>query len=127
MQKLLGNLLKNRQIVAIIVIVIAGVLLMDLNFRISEYFTVSGQKNKVETQVYGLWSTSESLKTELAYSNSDAAAQKWAREEGKMAQPGDVRVIPIPEAGPTPTPIPILPTPQKSYHYWEYWWALFFE
>jgi cell division protein FtsB len=127
MQKLIENLMNNKQALAIILFVIVGVLLMDLNYRVSEYFTVSAQRDKAETEVYGLWLTRETLKTEVAYANSNAAAEKWAREEGKMVLPGDVRVVPLPQEGFTPTPLSVTQPKPRSYQYWEYWWALFYE
>ena len=111
----------------ILAIIFCGILLMDLNFRVNEYFTLSTQKQKMETQVYGLWSTREALRTELAYSSSDGAVEKWAREEGKMVKPGDVRVVPISQGQATMTPAPAIPPAPVAYHYWEYWWAIFFE
>ncbi len=126
MLKFLSQFITKR-VLAIALFVVIGILLMDLNYRINEYFNVSAQRDKVETEVYQLWMTRESLKTEVAYANSDMAVEKWAREEGKMVRSGDVRVVPLPQAGFTPTvPVEIKPTPQ--YHQnWEYWWAIFFE
>jgi len=63
----------------------------------------------------------------VAYANSDPALEKGIREELKMAKPGDKRVVPMPQEGFTPTPLPETKTTQRSYQYWEYWWALFFE
>jgi len=127
MQNILDRLMNNKQVLAIILFVVAGVLLMDLNYRISEYFTVTAERDKVETQVSDLWVTREVLKTEVAFANSDSAMEKSIREELKMAKPGDQRVAPIPQPGMSPTPMPDTKTPQRAYQYWEYWWALFFE
>ena len=127
MHSILDRLINNKQAVAIIMFIIAGVLLMDLNYRVSGYFSISAQRDKVETQVYGSWVTREVLKTEIAYANSDAALEKGIREEFKYVKPGDIRVIPLPGASIPPTAVPQEKMPQKSYQYWEYWWALFFE
>ena len=127
MQNILDRLMNNKQVLAIIFFVLAGVLLMDLNYRVSEYFTVTAERDKVETQVYRFWITREVLKTEVAFSNSDSAMEKSIREELKMVKPGDKRVAPIPQEAMTPTPLPNPPTTQRPYQYWEYWWALFFE
>jgi hypothetical protein len=127
MQNILDRLINNKQALAIVLFIVAGVLLMDLNYRISEYFTVSAERDKVETQVYGLWVTREVLRTEVAFANSDAALEKGIREELKMAKPGDHRVVPLAQQGLAPTPAPQVKSTQRSYQYWEYWWALFFE
>jgi hypothetical protein len=127
MQNILDRLMNNKQMLAIVMFIVAGVLLMDLNYRISEYFTVTAERDKVETQVYGLWVTREVLKTESAFAESDAAFEKSIREELKMAKPDDIRVVPIPQEGTAPTPVPEVKLTQRSYQYWEYWWALFFE
>lgn len=127
MPKIIDQILHNKHLLVILAIIFCGILLMDLNYRVNEYFTLNAQKQKIETQVYGLWATREALKTELAYSRSDDAVEKWAREEGKMVKPGDVRVVPLSQGQPTVTPVPLDKPTQKAYHYWEYWWAIFFE
>jgi cell division protein FtsB len=117
----------SKRVLAIVLFVVVAILLMDLNYRITEYFQVSAQRDKVETQVYDLWLTREALKTEVVYANSDAAVEKWAREEGKMVRPGEVRAVPLPQEGFTPT-VPVEEQPTPEYHEnWEYWWAIFFE
>ena len=127
MQNILDRLMNNKQVLAMILFILAGVLLMDLNYRVAEYFTVTAERDKVETQVYGLWVTREVLKTEIAFADSNPALEKGIREELKMALPGDHRVVPIPVGGPLATPAPEVKSTQRSYQYWEYWWALFFE
>jgi cell division protein FtsB len=117
----------SKRVLAIAIFVVIAILLMDLNYRVTEYFQVSAQRDKMETQVYDLWLTREALKTEVAYANSDAAVEKWAREEGKMVRPGEVRVVPLPQEGFTPT-VSVEDQPTPEYHEdWEYWWAIFFE
>lgn len=117
----------SKRVLAVTLFVVVGILLMDLNYRISEYFMITDQRDRIETQVYDLWLTREVLKTEVAYASSDAAVEKWAREEGKMIRPGEVRVVPIPQVGFTPTTVPEKQATPQVYQYWEYWWAVFFE
>jgi cell division protein FtsB len=119
------RLRKNKnQIIVIAVVIISVFLLMDLNSRVSEYFSVTSQRNKVGTEVAKLWQTQQVLKTQLAYAQSDAAAEEWAREEGYLIKPGDVRVIPLSAGEITPTPrSTAVPTPISAEN-WEIWKAV---
>jgi len=51
---------------------------------------------------------------------------EWAREQGHMAKPGDVVIVPIPPEGaqimPTPMPTPTTIVAEN----WEVWQVLFF-
>ncbi len=117
--------LKPRQIVTIVVIVIAFFLMVDLNTRLSELFRLTGQLERMQTQVVNLQNTEQALRKQLNYATSDAAVEEWARGDSHMAQPGDMVIIPVAPTGVTPTPTPfITPTPQ-SYENWEVWKALF--
>lgn len=117
--------LKLRQILSIIVIVIVFLLMMDLNTRLSELFRLSGQLNRIQTQVVNLQNTEQSLRKQLSYATSDAAVEEWARGDSHMAQPGDVMIVPVAPPGFTPTPI-VRPTPTPLVvENWQVWKALF--
>lgn len=115
----------TKQALVIGAFVIFGFMLMDLNSRLMELSRVSVQRDAIQTEVVGLRSTEQELKDQIDYAESDQAVERWAREEGHMARPGDQVIIPIPPKGATPLPPP-LPTPVvRKVENWEVWWALF--
>ena len=70
--------------------------------------------------------TKQVLNTDVAYATSVAAVDNWARGEGYLVKPGDIRVIPLVPVNATPTPpITMMPTP-RIVEYQEVWYALFF-
>jgi cell division protein FtsB len=70
----------------------------------------------------------EALEAELEYVKSDDCVEQWAREEAKMAKPGEVVVIVVKDSPdysalePTPTPTPE-PEPRP---FWRELWELAF-
>jgi cell division protein FtsB len=115
-----------RRIILAIVLVIAIILFMDFNARISELFRKNIIRNEVHQEVYQLELTKQALVTQIAYATSDVAVEEWAREQGHLVRPGDIPIVPLMEPDLTPTP-PINPTPiRPSIANWEVWQALFF-
>lgn len=123
------NLLERvnkRRLVAIVGLFVFIVLLMDLNARISEYLDVASERNKIQTQVADLWQTQQILRTQIAYATSEMAVEEWAREEGYLVRPGDIRVVPLQAHLVTPTPqSTVIPTPVLAEN-WEIWKEVFF-
>jgi cell division protein FtsB len=72
--------------------------------------------------------TYEALEAQLEYVKSDEYVEQWAREDAKMAKPGDVVVIVVNDSPdysalePTPTPTPE-PEPRPL---WQELWELVF-
>jgi cell division protein FtsB len=68
------------------------------------------------------------LKSELAYVQSDEYIEKWSREHAAMIKEDEVLVIPINTKAtetpvPTSTPVLDLPTPvPKQVPFWLDWW-----
>jgi len=115
---------KKRLFIAIGV-VLAFLLLMDLNGRVSEMFRLSQERDALATVDANLLATQTFLQTQIAAATLPATVEEWAREEGHMVRPGDVLVIPIPEPGTTPVAeVKVIPT-QKPVENWEIWWELF--
>jgi cell division protein FtsB len=105
--------------------IVAALLILDLNGRIVALNRLSKQRDQLQKQVLGLQATATALADEVAYATSQAAVDQWAREEGHMTRPGDVLVIPIPPPGATSVPVFVpTPVPQKVEN-WQIWWALF--
>ena len=116
----------RKQIIGIAGIFVLVLMMMNLNSRLSEYFHLSSERDKLSTEVVQLQATKIALDTQVAYANSDLAVEDWARDEAHMAKPGDKVIVlltaenstPEPEQQPTPT--------QSAVQNWEIWWALFF-
>jgi hypothetical protein len=109
--------------------VIAGIaillfLIMDFNNRMEELTRLQKEAAIVRTQATAVIITQEALQTQVAYATSSAAVEGWAREQNRMAQDGDVVVIPLPDPNatipPTPVPTPIFYGLTK----WDVWFDL---
>lgn len=115
-----------KRVFLVLVIIVILILFMDFNSRISELFHMNVLRNEVHKEVYQLELTKQALTTQIAYATSEIAVEEWAREQGHMAQPGDIPIIPLQEPNTTPTLTFILtPTPPKVSN-WQVWQALFF-
>jgi cell division protein FtsB len=116
----------SKKAFAVVGLIILAYLLLDLNHRVDNYFQLSSERVVVRTQVSLLQATEQSLQTQIAYANSDAAVEKWAREDAFMARPGDHPIIMLPDPNYQPTPTPV-PTKQSvETENWEIWAVLFF-
>ncbi len=119
----------RKRIIVLGVVVLLGLLMMNMNSRLNEYFRLSSERDKLGTEVGYLNATKIALETRAAYATSDQAVEDWARDDARMARPGDKLVVPLtpvnqtlaPEAQQPPTPTPTV------VENWQFWWALFFE
>ncbi len=88
------------------------VMIMNFNARMGELVRLQNQAATVEARATDVALTQVALQTQAAYAASEKAVEEWAREQGRMALPGDQVVIPMPVPGftpqPTPSPTPIL-------------------
>ena len=116
----------RKKIIGLVTVAVLIALMMNMNSRLSEYFRLSNERDKVLAQVVDLRATKIGLETRVAYATSDQAVEDWARKEAHMARPGDKVIIPLTQEGPTPQPV-VEPTPTpRPIENWEVWWALFF-
>ena len=107
-------------------LVILILLMMDLNTRLGEMLRLNQERDDVAAQVTQVVATQDELKTQIAYATSVVAVQAWARQEGRMIQPGDVPIVPVaPPQSVTPTPEVVAPTAEPVQN-WQVWEALFF-
>jgi len=114
------------QALALIGVVVGLLVMLDLNQRLAAAQRLEDARNQLSTEVAVLENEQVVLQTQVAYATSDAAVIQWAHEGGKLAQPGEVLVIPIvPTAQPTPIPPPP-PAPPVPPN-WILWWNLFFD
>ena len=116
----------RKKIIGMGIIALLVLLMMNMNSRLSEYFRLSNERDKVLTQVIDLRATRIGMETRVAYATSAQAVEEWARKEAHMAFPGDKVIIPLTQEGATPEPL-FEPTPTpRVVENWEVWWALFF-
>jgi hypothetical protein len=115
-----------RRLAAIIGIIMLVFIVLEFNRRLEELNLLNDQHNLVATQATQAVQTQGALQTQVAYANSDAAVEQWARTDGHYVQDGDLPVVPVGEPGSPPveasTPVPT-PTPIQN---WQVWWELFF-
>jgi cell division protein FtsB len=116
----------SKKILAAAGLIFLAFLILDFNNRVEELFRLSAERDAMATEVADFRTTEQALQTQIAYANSDAAAEKWAREEAFMARPGDKPIIMLPDSKftPQPTPEPVV-TPMVVSN-WQVWGLLFF-
>ncbi|HKJ39242.1 MAG TPA: hypothetical protein VJ972_10720 [Anaerolineales bacterium] len=115
-----------RRVLVTIGIVALVFVVLEFNRRLEELKLLNDQTQLVRTQATQAAYTLVSLQTDVAYANSTAAVEEWARTDGHYVRDGDLPVVPVGVPGAAPieisTPIP-LPTPMQN---WEVWFDLFF-
>ncbi len=118
--------IEKKQILLVGVLIVVGLLMMDMNTRLAELFRLKSQLEVAQAQYDHAVEENLRLKEKIAYAQSEKAVDEWAREQGHMAKPGDVVIIPIPPKGAKPNPTPV-PTPTTVVvENWEIWQVLFF-
>lgn len=123
----LGPLHINLRRVGIFVAIgILLALVMDFNSRMEELVRLQNQAATVRAEGTAVMVTQSALQTQAAQATSMSAVEQYAREQARMAQPGDYVVIPLPVPGSTPPPTPS-PTPAYStLSNWEIWMLYLF-
>ncbi len=115
-----------RRVLVTIGIVILVFVVLEFNRRLEELKLLNDQAKLVRVQATQVMQTQVALETNVAYANSTASVEEWARTDGHYVRDGDLPVVPVGAPGAAPieisTPIPI-PTPMQN---WEVWANLFF-
>lgn len=115
-----------RRVLVIIGIVALVFVVLEFNRRLEELKLLNEQTDIVRTQATQIMQTQVALQTAVAYANSTASVEEWARTDGHYIKDGDLPVVPVSAPGAAPielsTPVP-LPTPMQNY---EVWMQLFF-
>lgn len=102
-------------------------LIVEFNTRLEELHRLADQRDAMRVRATQAAQTEFALQTQVAYAQSTAAVEEWARSEGRYIREGDQPVIPLPQPGSelveiaSPTP---MPTPLQN---WEIWRQLFFD
>jgi cell division protein FtsB len=116
----------KKQIVIFMLIVIFIFMLFGLNSRLSDLFRLSDQRDIMQTKVIAMKNTEIALQTQITFATSDLAVEAWARDQGHMAQPGDVIIVPLSPVGITQQ-ADYLPKPTLNGNSnLKIWWDLFF-
>lgn len=115
-----------RRVAVVIGIFILIFTVLEFNRRLDELNTLNQQNELMQQQATQAIFTQQVLQTAVAFANSTAAVEQWARTDGHYIQEGDLPVVPVGVPGAAPieqsTPIPTATPMQK----WEVWWQLFF-
>lgn len=115
-----------RRVLVTIGIVALVFVVLEFNRRLEELSLLNDQAELVRTQATQAVQTQVALHTAVAFANSTASVEEWARTDGHYIKDGDLPVVPVGAPGAAPieinTPVP-LPTPMQN---WEVWWTLFF-
>ena len=120
------KILKDKRVIVIVLVVVLVFLLMNFNQRMVLMSRLRRQEKGL-IQVYSdLQSTRDTLKTEIAFANSDEAVEKWAREDAGMIQEGDIPIVLLPQAGFNPTQTKQPEVVIDEVEKWEIWQELFF-
>lgn len=123
--------ISGAQFVGIIVLTIILLLIVDYGRRVSTGFYIAQAEEQLKAEIAVELTRNAQLKARLEYVQSDEFVEKWAREEGHMARPGDRPFILVTVEAPRSAPqnsTAIVQTagatPQPTWHQW---WYLFFD
>ena len=115
-----------RRVLVTIGIVALVFVVLEFNRRLEELSLLNEKNASVRAEATQIMQTQIALETAVAYANSTAAVEEWARTDGHYIKDGDLPVVPVEAPGAAPiemtTPVP-LPTPMQN---WEIWRELFF-
>lgn len=115
-----------RRVLVTIGIVVLVFVVLEFNRRLEELSLLNEKNAAVRAEATQIMQTQIALETAVAYANSTAAVEEWARTDGHYIKEGDLPVVPVEAPGAAPiemtTPVP-LPTPMQN---WEIWRELFF-
>ncbi|GAB4488551.1 MAG: hypothetical protein Fur0016_14400 [Anaerolineales bacterium] len=115
-----------RRVGVFVAVGILLVLVMDFNSRMEELSRLQNQAATVRAEATAVLATQAALQTKAAEATSVMAVEQYAREQARLALPGDTVVIPLPQPGSTPPPTPS-PTPAySSLSNWDIWMLFLF-
>lgn len=131
-QKTRRRQLSSTQITFAAIVAIGLMLAINFSDRIEAERELEAIQDTVEQEIELLQREQRQLEQDLAYVNSDAYVADWARREGRMVQPNELLVVPIPDTSaleltPTPEPTILIETSPPTPEPWQVWWALFFD
>jgi len=117
----------GRRTFIVLGLVILVAMVMDFNSRMTRLTHLRAQKENEEQRLIELKLTRATLREQIAYVSSNVAVEEWAREEGRMMLPGDIIVVPLPDASFVPEFVEeevVYTEPESNWDAWMQW--LFF-
>lgn len=102
------------------------VVLFGFSRRVAEFSRLNGQLEREMARITELAATQAALQERIAYANSDAAVEEWAREQARWSREGDFPVIPLVPEGYEPETAAQEPQFTTASSYFETWWNWFF-
>jgi cell division protein FtsB len=102
------------------------VLVTSFNARLEELARLQNEAATVRAQGTAIMVTQSALQTQVALATSPAAAEEYARNQARMAQPGDKVFIVMPVPGSTPQPTPTATPILTNLTKWDVWMILIF-
>ena len=120
------KILKDKRVIVVILVIVLVLLLMDFNQRMVLLTRLRSQEKELTQEYDQLVATRDTLKTELAYANSDEAVEEWAREEAGMIQEGDIPIVLLPPTEPVATELSQKTEEVNEIETWDIWQELFF-
>ncbi|MDX1415374.1 MAG: hypothetical protein R3293_14355 [Candidatus Promineifilaceae bacterium] len=119
-------LLSLPQIIALVAVVVAVYIGVDLNQRAKIGQQIEASEISLQEQLDLELTRQVELMVTRAYVNSDDYVANYARNEGGMVMPGERRIVPLTvDTIPLPTPV-MTATPDPAYdaRSWQAWWRL---
>jgi len=123
---MIKKILKDKRVILVVLAVVLVLLLVDFNQRMALLTRLRRQEKDLTERYAQLESTRMALETELIYTQSDEAVERWAREEAMMIQEGDIPIVLLPPAEIQPTQSAVQPVVIDEVKKWEIWQELFF-
>ena len=128
-------LISGTQFAAIVVLTIALFLVVDFGRRTTAGYYVSQTEKRLEAEIAALLEQRKALQEWRDYVQTDEYVEKWAREQARMVQPGDRRLIvvtPEPSDAQSEAAAPVAATPDsvvptQPVPNWHHWWRLFWD
>jgi cell division protein FtsB len=119
-------LLTIPQIIALLVVIAALFIALDLNRRARAGALVGGDESIVAEELAIETTRQVELQATLEYVQSEDYVAAYARDEGGYLLPGEKRVVPLViEVTPQVTAVPeVTPDPAQYAMPWQAWWRL---
>jgi cell division protein FtsB len=108
------------------VVVIAVLILGDLNRRMADARRLERDRVQLQTEVASVEAYNDDLRTQVAEATNDVLVEEWARSQAGMVREGEHLILPLGESGATPVPTPAPSDSEPGASNWAIWWALLF-
>jgi cell division protein FtsB len=110
----------------LIVVVLAVLILGDLNRRMADARRLERDRIQLQTEVASIEAHNNDLRTKVAEATNDVLVEEWARSQAGMVREGEHLILPLGDSGATPVPVPETDSSQPNASNWSIWWALLF-